>query len=653
MSILKSSMFSALILMILMSNPLFAGFADTDLILPAAGRVLGAGGSEFFTTGLVTNPNDHAVDVQFQFLQAGQANPAPLTVTDTLAAGQTKTYENLGETLFHRAGVLGAVRVRSSAPILVSARIYNQTPGVSLANTQGVSIAGVPVSFAIARGEQGVLQGVNQNNDFRYNFFLVEVSGGSASVQLSLRDAAGGEIVTKTYPLLPYEQMLVSMTDLAPGRTVEGAQMQATVTSDTGRVIFAGSLVANGSQDSSGFEMSFKSDLLTENSLHVVSLNGLSGVLALKGGQGVSIIPSGSTITIDASGVIGPQGPAGPSGADGPIGAMGPAGPAGANGATGATGPIGPTGATGAPGPAGATGAAGPQGPAGPQGIPGLQGPPGVVGPTVQDSAFSIVDAVDSTKVLAFDVQGSTATRTTFITAPSVNRTLSTPDIDGTLVVAQSGTNEVFIGATGPLHGSGSGIQYSTTVASRAQVRENQYGNNNGVPGVSTFKSRGTNVGDLAPVLPGDVIYRATAVGVTDNLSITLSGLISINVAAVPPAAGWIATDYELQLVPLNGPANGRRQTFRITSEGILHVRETANSMAGIATTGAGGSVTVANNQVTATSRISLTIQDGGAAPTGFVYVSGRAIGTSFTIQSSSSDVGVSVYYQIWEPTIP
>lgn len=301
-------------------------------------------------------------------------------------------------------------------------------------------------------------------------------------------------------------------------------------------------------------------------------------------------------------------------------------------------------------------GPTGPTGPQGPQGIPGPQGPTGTFSGTIADNAFTIVDATDSTKQLNFDVQGSPSTLTTIITNPTTNRSFITPDIDGTALVAQTGTNEVFIGGpTGPLHGSNSGIQYSTIVANRAQLRENQYGNNTGIPGISTFKSRGATIGSLAPVQPGDVIYRATAVGVTDNLSIPLSGLISIVVppGGVPSGAGWIATDYELQLVPLAGPANGRRQIFRITSEGIFHVRETANSMAGVAVTGVGGSVTVLNNQITSTSRITLTIQDGGTVPTGFVYVSGRVIGTSFDITSSTLDVGVPVYYQIWEPTTP
>jgi collagen triple helix repeat protein len=382
---------ASLMLLVLIACPAFANFASTDLILPAAGRVVGAGGTEFLTTGWVTNPNDEAVDVQFQFLEAGRSNPNPITVTDTLSAGQTKTYTNLGETLFGRPGVLGAVRVHSSARVLVSARIYSQARGERLADTNGGYFAAVPASFAIGKDENGLLQGVNQNADFRYNFFLVEVSGAQTLVQVRLRDGAGGEIASKTYTLGPYEQILVSSNDLAPGMNVNDGALDATVVSEAGKVIFAGSLVTNGSQDSTGFEMSFKSDLLAENAQRVVSLNGLSGIVTLTGGPGVTITPSGSNINIDATGAIGPTGPKGSPGATGatgpvgPAGATGPIGPTGVSGATGATGPTGATGAIGPTGPTGPTGATGPVGPTGPTGatgVTGATGPTGASGPS-------------------------------------------------------------------------------------------------------------------------------------------------------------------------------------------------------------------------------------------------------------------------------
>jgi hypothetical protein len=81
---------------------------------------------------------------------------------------------------------------------------------------------------------------------------------------------------------------------------------------------------------------------------------------------------------------------------------------------------------------------------------------------------------------------------------------------------------------------------------------------------------------------------------------------------------------------------------------------ENADGSAGIATLDITGNVVVSNLSVTATTKFLLTVQDSGSAPTGFIYQSARTIGTNFTITSTAgaADVGVQVYYQLWEPAV-
>lgn len=67
-----------------------------------------------------------------------------------------------------------------------------------------------------------------------------------------------------------------------------------------------------------------------------------------------------------------------------------------------------------------------------------------------------------------------------------------------------------------------------------------------------------------------------------------------------------------------------------------LKVAEGTNAKQGTSTLGAGGTVTVANTSVTATSRIFLTAQN-SSGTAGSVYVSSRTAGTSFTITSTSA----------------
>ena len=282
-------------------------------------------------------------------------------------------------------------------------------------------------------------------------------------------------------------------------------------------------------------------------------------------------------------------------------------------------------------------------------------------GPPFNDTVFAVTDTTDPTTQVRFNINGTSGTKTTLFTQQTVNRSQSFPDFDGEIPVVQPGTKFMFLNQPAADNGSGAGIQYRSDVSSRAQLRVTQYGANAGVPGLSTFKSRGVIPGPglpgtLVPVAVADVIGGITSVGVTDNLSIPLSGLLQFRVASVPAASGWIGTDFAIQNVSNLGPANGRRDVFKVDSEGVPWLRESrypaspGNSSSGVVVTGAGGTIVVANTRITANTRIQLNIQDGGAAPTNGVYVSARVPGVSFTVQMISAlDVAVNIYYQLWE----
>jgi len=79
-----------------------------------------------------------------------------------------------------------------------------------------------------------------------------------------------------------------------------------------------------------------------------------------------------------------------------------------------------------------------------------------------------------------------------------------------------------------------------------------------------------------------------------------------------------------------------------------LQVAEGANAKQGTAVLVAGTS-TVADTSVTASSRIFLTSNLDGGTP-GFVRVSARVAGTSFTITSSSGTDTSTIAYEIFEP---
>jgi hypothetical protein len=78
-----------------------------------------------------------------------------------------------------------------------------------------------------------------------------------------------------------------------------------------------------------------------------------------------------------------------------------------------------------------------------------------------------------------------------------------------------------------------------------------------------------------------------------------------------------------------------------------LRVKEGANAKQGTAVLVA-GAVTVANTSVTATSRILVTSQVDGGTP-GWLRVSARVAGTSFTITSSSGTDTSTVAWEMFE----
>jgi hypothetical protein len=286
-------------------STLFGGFASTEVFLPAVGRVAGKNGAQFYTTVWATNLTSAPQTFTFQFLKGGQSNLTPASFEDTLAPGQTRMYENIVETKLGLASALGAARITSGGEIFVSERIYDQAPGDGLGKTVGLFFAGVPKTFSIAAGQSASIQGVNQggSEDFRYNFALVETGGGSPTVGVQVFDGSGALLGQRSFPMLPFEQLQPAVSDVVPGIATTNARITATVTGGTGSVLLAGAQVANGSQDSSGFEMSFRDGLLGGGGqTGVASLNGLTGALTLAAGSNVSITPSGSQITISATG---------------------------------------------------------------------------------------------------------------------------------------------------------------------------------------------------------------------------------------------------------------------------------------------------------------------------------------------------------------
>lgn len=194
----------------------------------------------------------------------------------------------------------------------------------------------------------------------------------------------------------------------------------------------------------------------------------------------------------------------------------------------------------------------------------------GVVG---LDSTFLVSNLADATKTIGFNLNNLTSGATVTI-VPTFNQseTLLIPVIassSGTIIVQDGTSGIILIGTTTKLNGSNAGIQYSTLVANRAQLRVNAYGNHNGVAGVTFSKSRGGAIGDdTVPVIVGDPVGRIT-IAATAATSGSHPNIADMTWMPSQVNATTIGTDLQWRLM---NNAGTLAQKMYLTSEGALTV---------------------------------------------------------------------------------
>ena len=294
----------------------FAGFADTELYLPAVGAAPGVPPAVWYTTVWVHNPSSSRADLTFALLER-RANLSPLTFTDSIPPGDTRRYDNAVETMFG-VETFGAIRVTANVAVVVGSRIYSQ-PGAALEDSSGQFFAAVPASFSIALGESTEIVGGWQtrptaDSAFRFNYGLVETTGdGTCQVEVAAKDATGATLATKSYTLGQWEQLQKAFANEFPALSSDNVRLTVTVISGKGRVIAFGSSISNDLDDPSTLEMRFADSLLATNSgggtvTGITAGAGLSGggttgVVTLDVGAGPGIAVGANAVSLADGGV--------------------------------------------------------------------------------------------------------------------------------------------------------------------------------------------------------------------------------------------------------------------------------------------------------------------------------------------------------------
>jgi hypothetical protein len=310
--------FVAVLLAVTLSGGMcWAGFSGTDVFLPSVGRAQGI--ANWYTAVWVHNPGATPALAQFTFLERNVINTGASPVTYTVQPGDTVRFANAMTELFGRDG-FGAIRVQSSAKLVVTSRIFSRGATETDRDSKGQDFGGVPASFAIGAGQTTQLLGVYQtqpsgSSELRYNFGFVETVGESCTVVVTPRDTTGAAMATaKSYTVRALEQRQFQFKDEFPALSTDNARLEVAVASGAGRVIAFGSGITNGSQDPTTFEMAFDDALLAENSSGSGSIGGVTagagltgggttGTVTLNVGAGEGITVGGDTVGIAAGGV--------------------------------------------------------------------------------------------------------------------------------------------------------------------------------------------------------------------------------------------------------------------------------------------------------------------------------------------------------------
>ena len=249
----------ALSLLLLAATPLFAAYADRDLVIPVVGRASGGTGRLFLTALWVTNTADHPAEVTFSYLESGHANQSPRKTVVSLAPRETRVFDPLGPPILTSVNGIGALRIEANADIVASARMYGYLPAAGPSSAVSMALTGIPTRLGVGNGQSALLHG-DGSRDALYKLYLVETAGSALSLAVAIEDLRGQTLAEKRVFLNRFEHVATDTRMLFPAVNVDHAIIRIRGLNGEGRVIAAGTQIVSGSEDACAYEMSFTSE---------------------------------------------------------------------------------------------------------------------------------------------------------------------------------------------------------------------------------------------------------------------------------------------------------------------------------------------------------------------------------------------------------
>lgn len=223
--------------------------------VPIFGRTEDAFGNLFNSDLRLFNPGNRTVNVFIQFFPAGATDAlAGHTALVRLAPGEAQTISDAMQTLFGRSRGVGALRIVTSAQVLVDSEVRDGLTENDLQTSShnprfGQFVSGIASCHATTNGVLTSLSAGQSIEDFRTNLLLTNPSTRTALARFELRDAQGRLIDTRTQRVGGNQGVLLPING-ASGmfRNANGTVKNGivTMTADT-PLFFGASVIRTGS----------------------------------------------------------------------------------------------------------------------------------------------------------------------------------------------------------------------------------------------------------------------------------------------------------------------------------------------------------------------------------------------------------------------
>jgi len=239
------------------------GATATALVIPSVGHLPGFS-SQWQSDVRIANVLSLSKKVQLTFSAGSPTSLAVKQTTVSLDPGSTIAFDDIVRNWFG----IGAMNDASNGVLTVqpldatgkpdlsitkSAAVSSRTFNASAAGTLGQFIPGVPLANFISKAPGAVsilaLQQIAQTDTFHTNLGLVEATGKSASVLVSVFNGAGNKVLDLPVSLAPGEQRQLNGFLATNGITLTNGHIEVASTGGDGKVTAYASVIDNRTTD--------------------------------------------------------------------------------------------------------------------------------------------------------------------------------------------------------------------------------------------------------------------------------------------------------------------------------------------------------------------------------------------------------------------